>query len=451
MLEKIRTILRDQCQLDLNRPIIVGVSGGPDSLCLLGALHEAGYQLIAAHFNHNLRPESIQEARSVEETAAQFKIPFAAGSGDVRQLAKEERLAIEEAARMLRYRFLFAQAHRFEAQAVAVGHTADDQVETVLMHFIRGSGLNGLRGMDYRTHLETFDPAIPVVRPLLDVARDETVAYCAAHAMVPHYDPSNESLDYLRNRIRHSLIPTLETYNRGFRQTIWRSVQSLSADHALLNELIELGWANCVNHLTDEYVSFSLPRIRASATGLQRNLIRRAVEHLLPGEETTFAVLERTRQFIDDLTRVRMDLTGGLVMFREGDVLYVAKPQMHLPTDQWPQMPDESDSIALSVPCSVSLSAGWRFLSQEWPVPASAWEHSILNQDRFQVWLDAERLSKTLELRVRRAGDSFEPLGNHGHSQKLSDFFTNVKLPRRARDRWPLLFAGDQLPCAAGT
>ena len=167
MLEKFETVLSGKCGLDSQRTILVGVSGGPDSLCLLDLLHRAGHKVVVAHFNHKLRPEAEIEAKAVEETARQLTVPFVVESADVQLYAQNERLSLEEAARNLRYRFLFAQAHHFNAQAVAVGHTADDQAETVLMHFLRGAGLNGLRGMPYRTLLPGFDKEIPVVRPFI--------------------------------------------------------------------------------------------------------------------------------------------------------------------------------------------------------------------------------------------------------------------------------------------
>src|SRR5215211_1862642 len=165
MLENIQSILRDQCGLSPERPVIVGVSGGPDSLCLMSVLRKAGYHTIVAHFNHKLRPDADADANIVEQTAARLNLASVIEKGDVRAYEDQEKLSIEEAARTMRYRFLMAQARRFNAQTVAVGHTADDQVETVLMHFIRGAGLVGLKGMNYRTIVHVFDPEIPIVRP----------------------------------------------------------------------------------------------------------------------------------------------------------------------------------------------------------------------------------------------------------------------------------------------
>ena len=134
MLENIETIFREQCQLTHDRPVLVGVSGGPDSLCLMECLRQAGYQVVVAHYNHKLRPDSDLEANALEKIVTQKNVPSVFMGGDVRGFSDSEGVSIEEAARTLRYRFLFEQAQARNAQALAVGHTADDQVETVLMH-----------------------------------------------------------------------------------------------------------------------------------------------------------------------------------------------------------------------------------------------------------------------------------------------------------------------------
>jgi tRNA(Ile)-lysidine synthase len=450
MLENIESILRDHCRLDKSRPVIVGVSGGPDSLCLMECLRSAGYPIIVAHFNHKLREAADMEANEVELTSARLMVSSVTEDADVRAYAEVNSLSLEEAARNLRYRFLFRQARRVQAQAVAVGHTADDQVETVLMHLIRGTGLTGLKGMPFRTILPTFDVDIPVVRPLLDTWREETVAYCASHGLRPHYDPSNDSLNFFRNRLRNILIPTLETYNPKFREAVWRTVQLLNADHSILQESLDEKWSRCLILHNNGYVVLDLPFLTRCSVGLQRHLIRRAVESLLPGEETVFSVLERASRFIADSARNRMDLSGGITLFREGDVLYVARPNAELPFDRWPQMPVQKDFIGVSIPGQVNLSGGWKFSAEQWRLPTLAWEQSSQNEDPFQVWLDAEGLPDPLELRVRREGDLFEPLGMKGHSQKLSDFFTNEKLPPRARSRWPLLCAAERIVWVPG-
>jgi tRNA(Ile)-lysidine synthase len=454
MLENIQSILQDQCGLTRDRPVMVGVSGGPDSLCLMSLLRKAGYRVIVAHFNHKLRPDADADANVVEQTAARLNLVSVIESGDVRAYADTERLSIEEAARNMRYLFLMEQAHRFEAQAVAVGHTADDQVETVLMHFIRGAGLAGLKGMSYRTVIHMFDPEIPIVRPLLDVWREETVVYCASNGFRPRHDPSNASLDFFRNRLRHLLIPILESYNPRFREVIWRTSRSLASDYEILSNVLEKAWKECVVQEQTDLITFDASALTEQPVGLQRHLVRRAIQRIHPEElDVSYATLERASNFISDSRdsrRIRMDLTGGLYLLREGRLIYVAAGDVTLPIERWPQMPDESHTIPLEIPCQISLPGGWRLSCERWNIASLAIEQARSNDDPFQAWVDADGIADPLELRVRQEGDRFQPLGMDGHEMKISDFFINVKLPQRARDRWPLLCMGDKVVWVPG-
>src|SRR5260221_6054335 len=149
MLDTIESTLRDQCGLTKDRPIIAGVSGGPDSLCLMSVLRKAGYRVIVAHFNHKLRPDSDADANVVEQTAGRLNIASVIENGDVRGFAEREKLSIEEAARILRYRFLMTQARHFKAQEVTIGPTAHDQVETGFMQLVASARVPRLNGLSH--------------------------------------------------------------------------------------------------------------------------------------------------------------------------------------------------------------------------------------------------------------------------------------------------------------
>ena len=445
MSENMEVILSDECGLVKGRPIIVGVSGGPDSLCLMETLRQAGYSVIVAYFDHQLRPESIQDARMVEKTATRLMLACMIDSADVRAYAEKEKLSIEEAARNLRYRFLFNLARQRNAQAVAVGHTADDQVETILMHFLRGSALTGLKGMSHRSIIKIFDPEIPVVRPLLNMWREETVVYCAVNGLRPHYDSSNDSLNFQRNRIRHLLIPNLETYNPKFREAVLRMSQSLKGDYAFVMETLETAWQNTVTAIDDDVITFDSDLLCGHSIGLQRNLVKHAMQILRPGVDVSFSVLERATDMIKSGSQSsRVDLKAGLRMFREMNRIYICSLDAELPFNLWPQMMGV-DSMSVAIPGQVTLAGGWKLSCERWHLPALAREQTERNEDQFQVWLDAEHIPKLFELRTRRQGDQFTPLGLDGHSQKLTDFFVNEKMPQRAREHWPLLCAGDEI------
>jgi len=448
----LETVLRDQCGLDPNRPVLAGVSGGPDSLCLLDILRTAGYRVILAHFNHQLRPEAGQEADSVSNLARSLGLPFAGACADVRAYAGAHRLSLEEAARMLRYQFLFASARKYEAQAVAVGHTADDQVETVLMHFLRGAGLAGLKGMEYRTLLPVFDQQIPLVRPLLSLWRADTEAYCREHALQPHYDVSNTDQAFFRNRLRHALLPELEKYNPRVKESVWHTAQALQGDYSALQEVLEATWKSIVIDTGPDWVVFDQAGLARLSTGMRRNLICRAAESLRPdSRDFGFAALERAAAFAVVPAGRQIDFINGLYLFAEGGKITLAAYEADFEYTQWPQVVQASRiGIGLMTDSGqrLELGNGW-FLSAEYSLPVKDdWQK---NTDNWSAWLDADMLpAGDLEIRPRRAGDVFSPLGMGGQTVRVQDFYTNVKIPRRARRRWPLVCAGEQIAWVAG-
>ncbi len=445
MPENIEAILKDECGLVKERPIIVGVSGGPDSLCLMEVLRQLGYSIIIAHFNHQLRPESGQDAHMVEKIASRLMLGCIIDGADVRAHAEQEKLSIEEAARNLRYHFMFRLARERNAQAVAVGHTADDQVETILMHFLRGSGIAGLKGMSHRSVIKTFDPEIPIVRPLLNMWREETIVFCAANGLRPHYDSSNDSINFQRNRIRHLLIPNLESYNPKFREAVLRTSQSLKSDYSLLMETLEQAWRDVVISVEEDAIVFDADLLANHSLGLQRNLIKHAMQILRPKLDVNFSTLERATNLARDSAHSSsVDLKGGLRMFREAGNVYICTLNSKLAFNLWPQMPSTT-AVPVLIPGQIRLAGGWKMSCERWHIPTLVKEQAERNEDPFQVWLDAEMVPESLELRVRRQGDAFEPLGMGGHRQKISDFFVNEKMPQRAREYWPLLCAGDQI------
>ena len=267
----------------------------------------------------------------------------------------------------------------------------------------------------------------------------------------PLYDDSNDSPDFLRNRIRHQLIPVLESYNPKFREAAWRTAQSLMADHEILAGAVEAAWGRVVVNELEGLIVFELSMLAGFPPGLQRYLFRRAVERIQPEADVTYAMLERAVSFLGQAKGGGpLPLGSGVRLLKEANQVFVAGEAAVLPFERWPQMPAGLDVIPLSLPVQVELPGGWLFGGEFWHIPALAREQMQNNEDPFQVWLDAEALQGELSLRIRHDGDRFEPLGMDGHTQKLSDFFTNVKLPQRVRERWPLLCSGEEIAWIPG-
>jgi tRNA(Ile)-lysidine synthase len=446
-LEQFAAYVNEACFLAGGGPVVVGVSGGPDSLCLLDALAHLRFPLIAAHFDHGLRPESGADAEFVKGFALRLGIPFITQRQDIASAARDQRLSIEEAARLARYQFLFQTARQNDAQAVAVGHTADDQVETFLMHMIRGAGLPGLIGMAPRILPNSWDSKIALVRPLLSFWREETQAYCAGRGLEPVLDSSNEDITFLRNRVRRELIPMLETYNPLVRQSLWRTAGLLSADAAVINQVVNEAWPACLDDLDEDEVRLRLDTIRSLSTGVLRGVLRKAISQLLPGlQDVDFAAIQRAEQYIRR-PGGQVDLVRGLNVFSEGNILLISR-KSHLPRT-WPQL-DITEERDLNIPGRVVFSSGWQ-IEGEWVErrdlfdwlrlhPPSAWE----------AWLDAGTKPANPRICRPRPGDRFQPLGMGGRSMKLSDFWINRKHPRRARAGWPLVVCAGEIAWVPG-
>jgi len=444
------------------RLCLVGVSGGADSLCLLHGLHTLGVPLLAAHFNHLLRPQAGEDARFVAEMAAGLGIPFVLGQGDVRTEALRTGQSIEAAARAMRYAFLFAQARQHAAWAVAVAHTSDDQVETILLHLLRGSGSGGLQGMPLSWLPNPWSAEIPLLRPMLGVSKAETLVYCAEQALQPVLDETNLDITYTRNRLRRQLLPELETYNPAVRQAVLRLAEVVRGEQEVLQALAAKVWADCLSAQGERFLALKAVRAGEELPGLRRLLARRAFGLLRPGLlNLDFDHLDRFAGWLaDPAWHGPADLPGGLRAWREGGDIWLAAWEADPPGGlgglTWPQLAGPAFDLDLAwLPdagqtCSLDLSRTWRL---EWRLltdPVLARQQALANSDPFQAWLDLDRLALPLSLRRRWPGARFQPLGLDGHSKKISDLMVDARLPEQARLAWPLLCSGQQVLWAPG-
>ncbi len=443
---------REKCHLTPDQPILVGVSGGADSMALMLGLHELGYRLVIAHLDHGIRAESAGDADFVQAAAESLGLPFVRTRIDVLKWAEDKGQSLEEAAREVRYSFLFEQAHEQHAQGVAVAHQADDQVETVLMHFLRGAGLAGLSGMTYRKVMPIWDAEIPLVRPLLDVWREDVERYLSEKGVTPRFDESNLDRTYFRNRLRHELIPILATYNPQFRQVLNRTAAVLAGDEEFLDELTQAAWKLSLINEGQGSVLLSKPVFQQYAVSIQRRLLRHAVSELRPDlRDVGFEVIERALTFIDAPDGVKtLDLAARVDLTLLDDLLVIKAWETDLPDGGMALLPFPKFRADLPEKGFVSLRNGWQLeaeiradLPEDPPAQAAACPSN-------EVWLDADRLAFPLVVRGWQEGERWQPLGMDGHSQKLSDFFINEKVPEHLRGIWPLVCSGDQVVWVAG-
>ncbi|MBN1955135.1 MAG: tRNA lysidine(34) synthetase TilS [Anaerolineae bacterium] len=464
LLTQIRDFIHRHSLLAPGDVVVVGVSGGPDSLCLLHLLRElqATYrlQLYVAHLHHGVRgKEADDDAAFVAALAQQWQLPVTVERQDVLAVAREQQLAFEEAARRVRYAFLGRVAGQVGATRIAVGHNADDQAETVLMHWLRGAGLAGLRGMLPATALSSYrlfqPPAdsdagpLTLIRPLLATPRADVEQYCAAHGLQPRFDRSNLDTTLFRNRLRHELLPLLETYNPNVRQRLCHTAAIVAADYDLLERLRDAAWRETVRQESEQAVIFDRAAWLAQPLSIQRALIRAAAYRLRPQlRDVGFIHVENGRRVAEEgTTGAQSTLPDGLMLQVGYDSIVVAG-EGRVPSFTGPVLPPGKE-LLVALPGQLALP------NQPWALEASLprrWSLAEIeaNRDRWTAWLDADRLAAPLLLRSRRRGERFRPQGMAGHAPKLSDWMTNAKIPRAWRDRLPLLVAGGEIAWVCG-
>jgi len=430
--------------------VVVGVSGGPDSLCLLHLLNrlpkELGITLHVAHLHHALRGEEADEdARFVERLATTWGFPATVEKRDVPAYAEREKLAIEEAARQVRYTFLAEVAERVEASSVAVGHNADDQVETIIMHWLRGAGTAGLRGM--RPVQEWPLPAIDLrlVRPLLEIPREEIEAYCQEHGLRPRFDRSNLDTTYYRNRIRHELLPLLEKYNPNIREVIRRAALVIADDHDYLAREGQRAWEKVTREMEGALV-FDLQAWEELHPSLQRQLLRQAIRNLRSDlRNIDWVHIEEARRAIGEKPAgTAVTLPRGLTLFRSYDTFVIGD------THPTPEMPLIEEEMKIAVPGRSPLPEGIWEVVTEVLVGEEGKEEAFKNQAPWRGYLDLDQAGRDLILRGRKPGDRFQPLGMGGQSKPLQEFMIDAKIPHHIRDRVPLVVSPQNIVWVAG-
>jgi len=442
----------EKCGLKPDRPILVGVSGGTDSLALMFGLEILGFHLKIAHLDHSLRTASREDADYIENLAVSRGLAFVRKRVDVGKAAEVQGQSIEEAARHVRYKFLFEEARKIGAQAVAVGHHADDQVETVLMHFLRGSALPGLIGMAYKNIIPLWDSSIPLVRPLLGIWRIEIEAFLEELGVEARIDHTNQDVTYFRNKLRHELIPELENYNPQIRELIWRMSDVLREEDRFLDEQSQTAWNDCLVKQNQDRIILDLAGLTRLPTALQRRLLRFTVSLLRPDlRDVGYDAIERGLAFANDPKQNgETDFIARLNLVKIEDTLIVKTWGSDLPDWDLPLLRRADSELTLNLQRAAPLRHGWslqaRLITEIKPGDLD----KANTLDSNEAWLDFDLLEMPLMVRGRQPGDRWQPLGMPGHTQKLKDFFINEKIPEHVRDLWPLVYSGDEIAWVAG-
>jgi len=399
--------------------ILVAVSGGVDSVVMLHLLHRSGFRLAVAHCNFQLRGrESDGDENFVKNMAAQYGIPVFVKSCDTQAFAEKEKISIEMAARQLRYSWFAEIMEKHHLQKLAIGHNKNDDTETFFIKLLRGSGLGGLKGILAKRE--------NIIRPLLFASREEILAYAKEHQLSFREDSSNASDDYLRNRIRHRLLPFYEKEFPGATKALTESLEKLKATETIFRQLLAEKKKQLFLH-TDNEISIDKSTLR----------------HLEPKEAWFFFLLEGfgfNHSIIDDLCQTlessqtgQMFHSGNYTLLNDSNKLIIKKnrtaSEKEFTINDWNKPVSEPLQLAFEM---LPNQPGFTF-----------------STDKAVAYFDADRLSLPLKLRHWRMGDRFVPFGMSG-SKLLSNFFSDEKINRFARENIWLLLSDNKIIWVTG-
>jgi tRNA(Ile)-lysidine synthase len=407
--------------------VLVALSGGPDSVALLHilrALEGRGEVVVAgvAHFNHQLRgAEADADEHFCRELAARLGLPIEIGRADVAALARQSQRSIEDAARSARYLFLNSAAERLGADAIAVGHSLDDQAETFLLRLIRGAATRGLAGIRPR--------AGKVVRPLLEIDRAELRRHAAGNGLRFREDSTNADAGIPRNRIRLELIPYLREYSPAIAAILASEAAAARHDEEYLQTAaIEL--ARSIVLRKEDGAEVDADALSALPAALASRVVRQALETAAPDRFIGFQHIEKVLELAGAAEGASASLPGQTATRRGGRIVLGRSVQAPF---------SNSFRFPLSIPGEVAVGR-WAVSAQQVENPATV--STLAGRGRTAL-VAAEPLRCPLAVRTRRRGDRFRPLGMGGRGRKLQDFLVDRKVARAERDDLPLVVDRD--------
>ncbi|MDI6889943.1 MAG: tRNA lysidine(34) synthetase TilS [Thermodesulfovibrionales bacterium] len=430
LLKKVKETIKKHSMLSSKERVLTALSGGPDSVCLLYVLKnlkdEFKLDLHAIYIDHGLRPEETpKEIEFCKKLCEKLNLPFITKFIDVKSYAKEKGINRQAAARQLRYQVFEETAFEINAHKIALGHTADDQAETLLMHLFRGSGPTGLSGIP------------PVrgrfIRPLIEIERREIDRYLREEEIDFIVDSSNLRKDYLRNKIRLSLMPMIKEVNPNIIETLSRTAAILREEERYFGIIVTKTLMRLISRKSDSRIELFLAPLEAMEKVILRRTLRRAIDETRGLRGINFIHIEDIIELIKSgKTGDRLYLPDGIRAIKEYSTLILTS-----------EPPVKLDTYILEVPGEITLKEAGLSIKASIIEPSEV-SQTVEGLQRTLAFFDAEKLTFPLTVRSRKSGDFFYPLG-FGKKKKLQDFFVDEKVPRDERDRIPLIVSGEDI------
>ena len=436
-IDKITGTIHKYSMLAGGETVLIGLSGGPDSVCLLHVLHalksKFSLTLHAVYVDHGLRPgETAGEIEFCEKICNSLSVPFFTKTIDVKNYAAQNGMNKQEAARELRYRAFEETALETKAQKIALGHTADDQAETLLMRLLRGSGTTGLAGIP---PVRKF-----IVRPLIETERDAIEGFLHAKNIGSIVDSSNLKDAYVRNKIRLSLMPLIKGFNPDIIKTLSKTAAILSEEDKYFELIVTKTLMKLISRKTDNRIELFLAPLEGMDKVILRRVLRRAIDATKSLRGISFIHIE------DIVQLIKLGNPGDRIYLPKG--IRAIKDYSTLVLTSEP--PVQLNDYQLEIPGETILKEAG-ILIKSYEVESCAPGTASQN---FGLWttsgiFDADKIAFPLLARPRKDGDFFYPAG-FGRKKKLQDFFVDEKVPRDERARTPLIVSGEDILWVVG-
>lgn len=437
LIQKVKKTIKKYAMVSEGDHVLIGLSGGPDSVCLAVVMDrlrkDLDLDLSAVYIDHGLRPgETGDDAGFCRKLCDDLQVDFFSEAVNVEKYAEDKGLNKQEAARVLRYKMFDEIAQKTGAARIAVGHTADDQAETVLMRLLRGSGRKGLSGI----------PPVRnnIVRPLIEVTKKEIEVFLnnagAVHALPLRYivDSSNLKKDYFRNWIRLTFMEEIKDRNPSAVQDICRTAEILREEDDYLELVVTKTLMRLISRKSDNSIEIFLTPLRTIEKPVLRRVLRRAISATKGLRGIDFVHIEDIIRLVKEgKSGGMLNLPGGIRVVKDYSLLKITT-----------EKPAAISGYGLQPPGEVEIREAdviIKALIEEKPAERV--------NERTEVILDAGTMSLPLRIRQRAEGDFFYPLG-FGKRKKLQDFFVDEKIPKDERDRVPIVLSGNDIIWVAG-
>lgn len=433
LIDKVDKTIKKYNMLHFNDHVLVGLSGGPDSVCLVYVLNsfkqKYSLRLSAAYIDHGLRPKDVpKEIEFCENLCKQLNIDFYTKSVSVKEFSLQEKISIQEAARILRYSALEHISLNIKANKIAIAHNADDQAETVLMRLLRGAGPAGLSGI----------PPVrkKIIRPLIEIERHEIESYLRERGIEFIFDPSNSNIKYFRNRIRHTIMPVIKSICPKATKIISKTAEILREENDYINTSVTKALMRIISRKSEHKVELFCNPMEILNIVVLRRALRFAIDSIKGLKGIEFDHIEEI------ITLIKKGKPGDRVYLPRGiraikgysTIIITSEPPAKLGTYEI----DAPKEIFLK---EISMTLSLKLLNRE--------EIADFTGNKTTLYVDADKIKFPVIVRARKEGDYFYPFG-FGKRKKLQDFFVDEKVPRDERDSIPIIENQGEIVCIVG-